>query len=74
MQEDLTWLKELLSEVIETSGTAKSKNLAVPVCVTTRWEAVDLRWTETGNALATYLPMHVLTLAQTEAVRLTIAL
>ena len=72
LQKGVTWLKETLSSCIGTNADAvdRSKNLVVPITVTTRWESLDLKYTETGKAQSTYLPMHLLTCDQTQAVRL----
>ena len=62
---------EFLHAIVSMNSTAvgESKDLAVPVVVTTRHSAVDLRWTPSGEAEATYLPMRSLSIVQTQAVR-----
>jgi hypothetical protein len=68
----LTWLQELLSELISTNNSAPAdcNDLALPVTVSVRLDAVNLRWTPSGKAKATYLPVRLLTPAQAHAVRI----
>ena len=61
---------ELLSAIIDanTNAHAGCKNLAIPLSVATSWNALDLKFTATGNAEATHLPLHLLTLEETLSV------
>ena len=71
MQEGLTWLKEFLHSLVEMNSTAGGpNNLAIPICVTTRHTCMDLRCTASQQAMAVSLPMPLLTLAETYAVRI----
>ncbi len=56
----LTWLDQMISELIGSNhwAPAQSKAMIVPLTVTLRWDAVDLKRTESSKAQATYLPLH----------------
>ena len=67
MLQDITWLKQYLSKIINTNSAAsrKSCSLCIPLTVTTRWSSISLKWTESGMAKATYLPVLLLSLHDT---------
>jgi hypothetical protein len=69
-QEGTTWIQEFLSALINSNNTSQlhSNDLVLPVTVSVRLDAVTLRWTQSGEALATYLPVHALTYSQTHEV------
>lgn len=62
MLQDLTWLKQFLSKIINTKSAADptSRSLCIPVTVSTRWSSINLQGTSSGMARATYLPMLLL--------------
>ena len=66
-----TWLQQFLSSIINTNSAAdpKSRSLVVPLTVTTRWTSISLKWTASGLAKASYLPVRLLTLRHTLEVR-----
>ncbi len=69
--QELTWLKQFLSEVINFNSTASphSRSVFMLLTVTIRWASIDLRWTSSGMAKAVYLPMRLLTESQMLEVR-----
>ena len=70
VQKGLTWLKEFLHSLVEMNSRAGGpNNLAIPICVTTRHTCMDLKCTASQQAQAVSLPMPLLTLEETYAVR-----
>ncbi|BDA47434.1 hypothetical protein COCOBI_10-2820 [Coccomyxa sp. Obi] len=73
--QEVTWLKQFLSQIINTNSSADAMtlSLAVPLTVTIKWNSIDLTWTASGMAKSVYLPMHLLTLEHTLEVVLNLA-
>lgn len=69
--QELTWLKQFLSELINfnSSASPQSRSVFMLLTVTVRWASIDLRWTASGVAEAVYLPLRLLTESQMLEVR-----
>ena len=71
MMQEVTWLKQFLSKIINTNSAAGpvSRSLVIPLTVTTRWTSIDLTWTASDLAQAVCLPMHLMSEQDTLEVR-----